>query len=72
MFTWQRDDYDRLTKPIVKAGPLESDGMALFRNAAAYFEVAKKKTAYQGAAERKPPVSMVLVVFIRAADIARL
>jgi phosphoribosylformylglycinamidine synthase I len=48
MFTWQRDDYDRLKDKAHREGrklPLESDGMALFRNAAAYFEVAKKKTA---------------------------
>ena len=48
MFTWQRDDYDRLKDKAQREGrklPLESDGMALFRNAAAYFEVANKKTA---------------------------
>lgn len=48
MFTWQRDDYDRLKDKAQRGGqklPLESDGMALFRNAAAYFEISKKKTA---------------------------
>jgi phosphoribosylformylglycinamidine (FGAM) synthase-like amidotransferase family enzyme len=48
MFTWQRDDYDRLKDKAQRNGqklPLESDGMALFRNAAAYFEISKKKTA---------------------------
>lgn len=46
MFTWQRDDFDRLKDQAQRNGtalPEESDGMALFRNAAAYFEVAKKK-----------------------------
>jgi phosphoribosylformylglycinamidine synthase len=48
MFTWQRDDYDRLKDKAQREGrklPEESDGIALFRNAAAYFEVSKKKYA---------------------------
>jgi phosphoribosylformylglycinamidine synthase I len=46
MFTWQRDDYDRLKDQARRSGkplPEEADGLTLFRNAAAYFEVAKKK-----------------------------
>lgn len=46
MFTWQRDDYDRLKDKAQREGkalPEESDGMKVFHNAAAYFEVAKKK-----------------------------
>jgi phosphoribosylformylglycinamidine synthase I len=48
MFTWQRDDYDRLKDTAHREGrkvPLESDGMALFKNAARYFEVSKRKIA---------------------------
>ncbi len=48
MFTWQRDDYDRLKDKAQREGstlPEESDGMALFKNAAEYFEVAKRKIA---------------------------
>ncbi|HBR68190.1 MAG TPA: phosphoribosylformylglycinamidine synthase [Rhodospirillaceae bacterium] len=48
MFTWQRDDYDRLKDHALREGktlPAEADGMALFKNAAAYFEVAKRKSA---------------------------
>ncbi len=48
MFTWQRDDYDRLKDKAQRENrklPEESDGMALFRNAASYFEVARRKTA---------------------------
>ena len=48
MFTWQRDDYHRLKdqaqredKPL----PETADGMALFKNAAQYFEVSRKKVA---------------------------
>lgn len=48
MFTWQRDDYDRLKDRAQRDGkplPEESDGMALFHNAAAYFEASKRKRA---------------------------
>jgi phosphoribosylformylglycinamidine synthase len=48
MFTWQRDDYDRLKDTALREGKAlaqEADGMALFRNAAIYFETAKKKYA---------------------------
>ena len=48
MFTWQRDDYDRLKDTAQREGktlPETADGMALFQNAAKYFEVAKRKTA---------------------------
>lgn len=48
MFTWQRDDYDRLKDQAQREGaelPETADGMALFQNAAKYFEVAKKKRA---------------------------
>lgn len=48
MFTWQRDDYTRLKDAARRDGrsvPEESDGMALFRNAARYFEAAARKTA---------------------------
>lgn len=48
MFTWQRDDYDRLKDRAQREGrplPDTADGMALFENAATYFEVAKRKTA---------------------------
>jgi phosphoribosylformylglycinamidine synthase len=48
MYSWQRDDYDRLKDKAQREGrdvPEEADGMALFKNAARYFEVAKKKYA---------------------------
>lgn len=48
MFNWQRDDYDRLKDAAHRSGTIlsqESDGMSIFANAAAYFEVAKKKIA---------------------------
>ena len=48
MFTWQRDDYMETKDKAQREGsklPEVSDGMALFQNAAAYFEVAKKKSA---------------------------
>lgn len=49
MFSWQRDDYMEAKDRAQREGrtlPEESDGLALFRNAAAYFETAKnRKTA---------------------------
>lgn len=48
MFTWQRDDYDRLKDKAQRQGrklPEEADGMAIFRNAAAYFGVASREQA---------------------------
>lgn len=49
MFTWQRDDFDRLKDQAGRDGtdlPERADGMALFENAAKYFEMAKiKKSA---------------------------
>lgn len=48
MFTWQRDDYARLKDKARRAGqPLaeQADGLALFQNAAAYFELAARKSA---------------------------
>lgn len=48
MFTWQRDDYHRMKDLAQREGrelPETSEGMHIFRNAAAYFEVAKKKIA---------------------------
>lgn len=48
MFNWQRDDYAELKDAAQRAGktlPETADGMALFQNAAAYFEVAKRKSA---------------------------
>jgi len=42
MFTWQRDDYDRLKDAAQRSGaplPEDTDGMTLFRNAAQYFGV---------------------------------
>ncbi len=48
MFTWQRDDYAEAKDAAQRAGtplPETSDGMAIFQNAATYFEVAKKKRA---------------------------
>ena len=48
MFTWQRDDYMELKDKTLREGkslPETSDGIALFQNAADYFEVARKKTA---------------------------
>ncbi len=41
MFSWQRDDYDRLKDEADRKGealPAHTDGMALFANAAAYFD----------------------------------
>ncbi len=46
MFTWQRDDYDRLKDKAQREGsdlPEEADGLQVFRNAARYFEVVKQK-----------------------------
>lgn len=48
MFTWQRDDYMELKDIAQREGKTlaeESDGLALFQNAANYFEVAQKKSA---------------------------
>ncbi len=48
MFTWQRDDFDSLKETALRDGlelPEVADGIAIFQNAARYFEVAKKKTA---------------------------
>lgn len=48
MYVWQRDDYMALKDKAHRDGARLSEdagGMALFRNAAAYFEVAKKKMA---------------------------
>lgn len=48
MFIWQRDDYDRLKDGAQREGKAlreEADGMALFRNAAKYFEIGKKACA---------------------------
>ncbi len=48
MFTWQRDDYMELKDKARREGkslPETTDGMALFANAANYFQVAKKKRA---------------------------
>lgn len=49
MFNWQRDDFDMLKDKAQREGtglPEAADGMAIFRNAAAYFEVSsKRKTA---------------------------
>ena len=48
MFTWQRDDYMEIKDTAQRSGaalPETTDGMTLFTNAAAYFEVAQKKTA---------------------------
>ena len=48
MFSWQRDDYDRLKDKAQREGtslPHNSDGIKLFENAARYFEAAKKKYA---------------------------
>ena len=48
MFTWQRDDYMELKDRAQRDGstlPETSDGMALFGNAAAYFEISKMKHA---------------------------
>lgn len=48
MFNWQRDDFDYLKDEAHRNGnslPEASDGMAIFENAAQYFEVAKKKIA---------------------------
>jgi len=48
MFTWQRDDYMEVKDKAQRAGqdvPEESDGLSIFKNAAAYFESALKKSA---------------------------
>ncbi|MFP4312810.1 MAG: phosphoribosylformylglycinamidine synthase subunit PurQ [Alphaproteobacteria bacterium] len=48
MFSWQRDDFDYLKDQAIRKGEKlteVSDGMALFENAARYFECAKAKTA---------------------------
>lgn len=48
MFTSQRDDYMQIKDTARREGktvPETTDGMALFTNAAQYFEIAKKKTA---------------------------
>ncbi len=48
MFTTQRDDYMEIKDATQRSGSKVSettDGMALFQNAATYFEVAQKKTA---------------------------
>jgi phosphoribosylformylglycinamidine synthase len=48
MFTWQRDDYMEAKDKARREGTQlseTSDGMALFANAARYFEIAKKKSA---------------------------
>ena len=48
MFTWQRDDYMEAKDKAQREGsklPETTDGMALFQNAATYFEVEKKKSA---------------------------
>lgn len=46
MFSWQRDDYDYLKDRAQREGiPLadKAEGMAIFENAARYFEVARRK-----------------------------
>lgn len=48
MFTWQRDDYMELKDKAQRERsslPETADGMALFQNAARYFEVQQKKRA---------------------------
>jgi phosphoribosylformylglycinamidine synthase subunit PurQ / glutaminase len=48
MFTWQRDDFDRLKDQAMrerKVLPEASEGMRIFENAARYFEVKIKKSA---------------------------
>jgi len=48
MFNWQRDDYDRLKDKAQREGrklPEEADSITIFKNAAAYFEMSKKKYA---------------------------
>lgn len=48
MFTWQRDDFDRLKDKAQRDGanlPEIADGMSLFANAAKYFGVETKKVA---------------------------
>lgn len=48
MFTWQRDDYMEIKDAAQREGkdvPEESDGLAVFKNAAVYFESALKKSA---------------------------
>lgn len=48
MFTWQRDDYHELKDQAQRDGvdlSNETDGIQIFKNAAAYFEIAMKKSA---------------------------
>jgi phosphoribosylformylglycinamidine synthase len=48
MYSWQRDDYMETKDRAQREGkplPEEADGMSLFHNAAAYFEVEKRKSA---------------------------
>ena len=48
MYSWQRDDYDRLKDKARREGrtlPEEADGMAIFRNAAQYFGIASRVQA---------------------------
>ena len=48
MFTWQRDDYMEVKDAAQRGGqevPEESDGLAIFKNAAIYFESTLKKSA---------------------------
>ncbi|MCC6597355.1 MAG: phosphoribosylformylglycinamidine synthase subunit PurQ [Alphaproteobacteria bacterium] len=48
MYSWQRDDYMEAKDKARREGrrlPEESEGMALFHNAARYFEVGKRKSA---------------------------
>lgn len=48
MFTWQRNDYDRLKDAAQRSGqplPEEADGMTLFHNAAQYFGIKKQEAA---------------------------
>ena len=48
MYSWQRDDYDRLKDKAQREGRTladKSDGMNVFANAAQYFGVAKKQAA---------------------------
>ncbi len=48
MYSWQRDDYMEAKDRARREGhalPEEADGMAIFRNAARYFEVEKRKSA---------------------------
>ncbi|MGQ0526852.1 MAG: phosphoribosylformylglycinamidine synthase subunit PurQ [Alphaproteobacteria bacterium] len=46
MFTWQRDDYDRLKDKAQREGkilPEKADGMSVFHNAVRYFGAAKQR-----------------------------